>query len=91
MIPLDHAPVINPRHAMRQRKIRRNPRHLRFAEQKQITHQSLHILQAAINRFLEEHNEKSKTLHMDRRSRQNHRRRQTRAPSVRFDPLVINQ
>jgi hypothetical protein len=27
------------------------------------------------------------TLHLDRRSRQNHRRRQTRVPSVRFDPL----
>ena len=28
-----------------------------------------------------------KALHLDRRSRQNHRRRQTRASSVRFDPL----
>jgi hypothetical protein len=27
-------------------------------------------------------------LHMDSRSRQNHRRRQARAPSVRFDPLA---
>src|SRR4029077_14669833 len=27
-------------------------------------------------------------LHLDRRSRRNHRRRQARAPSVRFDPLV---
>jgi L-2-hydroxyglutarate oxidase LhgO len=26
-------------------------------------------------------------LHLDRRSRQNHRRRQARAPSVRFDPI----
>src|ERR1700691_4778462 len=26
-------------------------------------------------------------LHLDRRSRQNHRRSQARAPSVRFDPL----
>src|ERR1700722_9578120 len=26
-------------------------------------------------------------LHLDRRSRRNHRRRQARAPSVRFDPL----
>src|ERR1700693_203416 len=26
-------------------------------------------------------------LHVDRRSRQNHRRRQARVPSVRFDPL----
>ena len=45
-------------------------------------------LQAAINRFLEEHNQQSQALHLDRRSRQNHRRRQARAPSVRFDPLV---
>ena len=29
-----------------------------------------------------------KALHLDRRSRQNHRRRQTRASSVRFDPLA---
>ena len=29
-----------------------------------------------------------KALHLDRRSRQNHRRRQTRASSVRFNPLV---
>ena len=29
-----------------------------------------------------------KALHLDRRSRQNHRRRQARAPSVRFDPLA---
>ena len=28
-----------------------------------------------------------KALHLDRRSKQNHRRRQTRASSVRFDPL----
>ena len=44
-------------------------------------------LQAAINRFLEDHNQQSQTLHLDRRSRQNHRRRQARAPSARFDPL----
>ncbi len=44
-------------------------------------------LQAAINRFLEEHNQQSQALHLDRRSRQNHRRRQARAPSVKFDPL----
>ena len=36
-------------------------------------------LQAAINRFLEEHNQLS-DLHLDRRSRQNHRRSQARAP-----------
>src|SRR4051812_39705260 len=29
-----------------------------------------------------------KTLHLDRRPRQDHRRRATRAPNVRFDPLV---
>ena len=29
-----------------------------------------------------------KALHLDRRSRQNHRRRQKRAQSVRFDPLA---
>src|ERR1700683_2343405 len=33
----------------------------------------------------------AQALHMDRRSRQNHRRRQARAPSVRFDPLVYDQ
>jgi transposase len=44
-------------------------------------------LQAAINRFLEEHNQQIEALHLDRRSRQNHRRRQARAPNVRFDPL----
>src|SRR4051794_10777130 len=33
-----------------------------------------------------------KTLHLDRRPRQDHRRRATRAPNVRFDPLdmVLN-
>ena len=30
----------------------------------------------------------AQALHLDRRSRQNHRRRQTRASSVRFDPLA---
>ena len=45
-------------------------------------------LQAAINRFLAEANDEPKALRLDRRSRQNHRRRQTRAPSVRFDPLA---
>ena len=47
-------------------------------------------LQAAINRFLRETNDDPKTLHLDRRSRQNHRRRQTRAPSVKFDPLAAS-
>jgi transposase len=45
-------------------------------------------LQAAINRFLDDHKRPIESLPMDRRSRQNHRRRQTRAPSVRFDPLA---
>src|SRR6476620_11579064 len=31
---------------------------------------------------------RTEALHMDRRPRQNHRRRQTRAPSVRFHPLA---
>ena len=33
---------------------------------------------------------RGKTLHLDRRSRQNYRRRQTRAPSVRFDPKALD-
>jgi hypothetical protein len=32
----DHTPVINPRNPVRQRKIRFDPAHLRFGEQKQI-------------------------------------------------------
>ena len=48
-------------------------------------------LQVAINRFLDETNDNPKALHLDRRSRQNHRRRQTRASSVRFDPLVLHR
>ena len=36
-----HAAIINPWHAMRQRKIRSDPSHLRFAQQKQATRQSL--------------------------------------------------
>src|SRR4051812_34996216 len=32
-----------------------------------------------------------KTLHLDRRPRQNHRRRATRAPNVRFDPLAARE
>ena len=49
-------------------------------------------LQAAINRFLDEHNLQSRPFHVDRRSRQNYRRRQTRASNVRFGPLgrVLN-
>jgi transposase len=43
-------------------------------------------LQAAINRFLEEHNQQSQPFTWARPSRQNHRRRNMRAPSVRFDP-----
>ena len=41
-------------------------------------------LQAAINRFLAETQPATQALHLDRRSRQNHRRRQARAPSVRI-------
>src|SRR5712675_240514 len=34
------------------------------------------------------HQRKPKTLYLDQGPKQNHRRCQTRAPSVRFDPLV---
>jgi transposase len=44
-------------------------------------------LQAAINRFLHETNEKPHRFPLDQGPRQNHRRRQKRAPSVRFYPL----
>lgn len=37
----DHAPVIDPRHAVRQRKMGSDPRHLALAQQEQIAHQSL--------------------------------------------------
>jgi transposase len=47
---------------------------------------SLADLQAAINSFLDEHN--TQALPLDRRSRHHHRRCQTRAPSVGFDPLA---
>ena len=46
-------------------------------------------LQAAINRFLAETNAEPKPLHMDRRPRQNHRRRQTRAPSVQIPSQLV--
>ena len=49
---------------------------------------SLVDLQAAINRFLAEHNAATEALRLDRRPRPHHRRRQTRAPSVRFHPLA---
>ena len=45
-------------------------------------------LQAAINRFLAETNADPRPFRWTKRSRQNHRRRQTRAPSVRFYPLA---
>lgn len=35
--PADYPAIVHPRHAMRQKKMRGNPRHLRFAEKKQIT------------------------------------------------------
>ena len=44
-------------------------------------------LQTAINRFVAETNHDPQAVHLDRRPRQNHRRCQTRAPSVQFDPL----
>jgi transposase len=44
-------------------------------------------LQAAINRFLAETNQMPKPFVLDRRPGQNHRRCQTRARSVRFNPL----
>src|SRR5689334_9187324 len=34
---------------------------------------------------------KSKALHLDQRPKQNHRCCQTRAPSVRFDPLALSR
>ena len=45
-------------------------------------------LQAAINRFVHEHNTEPKPLPLDRRPGQHHRRRQARAPNVEFHPLV---
>ena len=48
---------------------------------------SLQELKDAIHRFLDDINAKPKTLYLDQGPQQNHRRRQTRAPSVRFDPL----
>ena len=47
-------------------------------------------LQAAINRYLAEAQPRPQALRLDRRSRQDHRRRQPRAPSVRVDPLGIS-
>jgi hypothetical protein len=44
-------------------------------------------LQAAINRFLDQHNAEPKPFTWTADPENNHRRRQTRAPSVRFDPL----
>lgn len=39
--PAHHAPIIDPWHAMRERKMRRYPRHLPLAQQKQIIHHSV--------------------------------------------------
>ena len=47
-------------------------------------------LQAAINRYLAEHNHDPKPFVWTARPRQDHRRRQPRAPSVRVDPLAIS-
>jgi transposase len=49
---------------------------------------SLQELKNAIHRP-RRHQRKPKALYLDQRSQQNHRRRQTRAPSVRFDPLAL--
>ncbi len=46
-------------------------------------------LQATINRFVAQTNHDPETLHLDCRSRQNHRRCQAWAPSVRFHPLGV--
>lgn len=45
--PRDHPPVIDPRNAMRKRKKRLNPAHLRLAQQPHIRHQQ-HLPDAAI-------------------------------------------
>ena len=47
-------------------------------------------LQAAINRYLDEANHDPKPFLWTARPRQDHRRRQPRAPSVRIDPLVVS-
>ena len=47
---------------------------------------SLVDLQAAINRYLAEHNQSPKPF-VSRRPGRHHRRRESRVPSVRFDPL----
>jgi hypothetical protein len=44
-------------------------------------------LQATINRFVAQTKPTPQTIHLDHRPRQNHRRCQAWAPSVRFDPL----
>ena len=49
---------------------------------------SLVDLQAAINRYLAEHNTKPKAVCLDRRPRSHHRRGQARVPSVGCDPLA---
>jgi hypothetical protein len=46
-------------------------------------------LQAAINRFVVDHNQQSKTLRLDRRSQQNHRRCRARAPGAKVNPLTF--
>ena len=46
-------------------------------------------LQVAIQPLPRRDQRQPKALHLDRQSRQNHRRRQTRASSVRFDPLGV--
>ncbi len=41
----------------------------------------------ALDRFIADDQPRPQALHLDRRSRQDHRRRQTRTPSARVDPL----
>ena len=48
-------------------------------------------LQAAINRYIAEHNADTQALRLDRRSKSNPRRRQTREGKVRVDPLGRTQ
>ena len=53
-----------------------------------VVFRSFFDLEAVIKRFAAQSNDMPKQFRLDRRSRQNHRCRQARAPSVRFDPLA---
>jgi transposase len=52
---------------------------------------SLQELKDAIHRFLDDTNANPKPFYLDQGPQQNHRRRQARAPNVRFDPLGDTQ